>query len=292
VKHLAFMLALLAATPAHAGGVVAVVDGHVAQYNEALAAAKEVLKGPPVIDTNAKDAAEQLKRADPSVVLAIGKDSLQVAKAALPSTPIVFCMVLGPMAASSRNVTGIKLEVSPTSQLERWRQVSPATKRIGVIYDPRVSGQFVEEAVKASGRLGVTLVAKPVYDIKEVREAVAEIADAIDGLWLMSDPRLMNIELFQYLLVFTLERKIALFGFLESLTKFGALASMSPDYPEIGRAAARMVEGLNARPPESRLPVPPLQPSPGALTVNTKTARQLGLDVPNDVLAKARQVYR
>jgi hypothetical protein len=49
---------------------------------------------------------------------------------------------------------------------------------------------------------------------------------------------------------------------------------------------------LLARPAEARVPVPPPTVCPGALSINQRTARQLGVDISPDVLAKARQVYR
>jgi putative ABC transport system substrate-binding protein len=169
--------------------------------------------------------------------------------------------------------------------------VHAAAKRVGVIYDPRTSAAFMEDAVKAAGALGVTLVARPVSDAREVRTALSEIADGIDVLWLMPDPRLISAEMFNYLLIFTLERRIALFGFLDSFTQAGALASVAPDYHEIGRRAAQLAAEVAARPADARLPLPPPTTSPGALSVNTKTAQQLGVAIPPSVLAKARQVY-
>ena len=296
VRLLFALAALVALTAlgdvARAGGVVAISDGRIAQYREALGAAKELLKDAPVLDSNAGDLADQLKRADPTVVLAIGQKALQMAKSATPNLPIVYCMVLGAGASASRTVTGVKLEVAAGGQLEQLRQVNPGAKRVGVIYEPRTSGAFMEDAVKAAGRLGLTLVSKPVSEAKEVRQALSDIAGSIDALWLMPDPRLITAEMFNFLLVFTLERKIALFGFLDSFTQAGALASVAPDYQEIGRRAGRLAAELAAKPAETRLPVPSPSPSPGALTVNLKTAKQLGLDIPAGVLGKARQVYR
>jgi putative ABC transport system substrate-binding protein len=288
---LALGMALAWAPLARAGGVVTLADGRAVQYREALAASREIVHNSPVLDTNAADAPEQLRRADPAVVLAIGQKALQVAKSTMPDRPIVFCMVLG-SGAATRSVTGLRLEVPPATQLESFKQVHPSARRVGVIYDPRASGAFIEEAVKAAGRLGVTLVARPVGDAKEVRGALAEIAGSVDALWLMPDPRLITAEMFNFLLVFTLERKIALFGFLDSLTQAGALASVAPDYQEIGRRAAHVAVEVAAKPAEARLPLPAPQGSPGSLTINLKTAKQLGLDVPPGVLAKARQVFR
>jgi putative ABC transport system substrate-binding protein len=287
------LLALLAAAPAHAGGIVALTDARVPQYNEALVAARAELRGVPlpVIDPAAANGAAELKKADPAVVLAIGGRALQAVHAWAPSTPVVACLVLGG-PQPSRTVTGVRFEVPAATQLEKLTQVHTRAKRVGVIYDPRASGPFIEEAFKATGRLGVTLVSRPVSEVKQVPGALAEIAESIDALWLMSDPRLMTPEMLSYILGFTLERRVALFGFLDSFTKVGALASVAPDYAESGRRAAHMALELYGKPPEARLPVPPPTVCPGALSINQRTARQLGVDIPPDVLAKARQVYR
>jgi putative ABC transport system substrate-binding protein len=294
MQQLLAALLLLIALPrfAWAGGVVAISDERVAQYREALDAAKELLSAARVLDPNASDIADQLKRADPAVVLAVGQKALQAAKSAAPNLPTVYCLVLGAHAAASRTVTGVGLEVAPAGQLEQLRQVAPSAKRIGIIYDLHASGGFIEEAGKAAARLGLTLVLKPVTEAKEVRGALSEIAGGIDALWLMPDPRLITAEMFSFLLVFTLERKIALFGFLDSFTQAGALASVAPDYKESGRRAARLALELANRPPDARVPVPPPLSGPGALTVNMKTAKRLGIDISAGVLGKARQVYR
>lgn len=287
------LLALLAvAGVAEANGVVIVADGRVPQYREALTAAKEVLRSAPTIDPAAADAADQLKRADASVILVVGQKALQIAKAAAPSTPIVFCMVLGAGAAPSRTVTGVKLEVAASAQLQQMKQVHPGAKRLGVIYDPHNSAAFVEDAVKSAGAHGFTVVARPVNDPRDVRGALADIAGSIDALWLVPDSRLLTAEMFNFLLTFTLERKIALFGFLDSFTAAGALASIAPDYQEIGKRAGKLAAEIADKPADARLPTPAPQSSPGALSVNLKTATQLHIDVPSGVLAKARQVYR
>jgi putative ABC transport system substrate-binding protein len=292
VRALLLMAVLLASRAAAAGGVVAIGDERVPQYREALAAAREVVHDVLVIDPGADDAAVQLKRREPAVVLAVGQKALALARSVAPTTATVFCMVLGSGAVATRQVTGIKLEVAPSTQLALWKQVDPRAKRVGVIYEPKASGAFLEEAIKAAGAQGVTLVARPVSDAREVRSALAEISDGIDALWLMPDPRLISAEMFNYLLVFTLEHKIALFGFLDSFTQAGALASVAPDYTEIGRRAARMAAELAAKPEATRLPLPPPVSGPGALSINVKTARRLGIEVPQSALGKARQVYR
>lgn len=287
---LVFLFAIFQSSWAEATGVAVLTDSRVSQYREALQAAKEVLRDAPVLEVSAEDISQQVERAAPAVVLAIGQKALLVAQKS--GLPVVYCMVLGAAAVSTRNVTGLRLEVAPEAQLEAWHRVHPQARRLGVIYDPRNFSGYVQDAQKAAAARGVRLVLKPVVEALKVRAALEEIAGDIDALWLLPDPQLISADMFNFLLVFTLERKLALFGFFESFTRLGALAAMAPDYAAIGRQAARLSQEVAAKPAETRLPLPPSLLSPGVLTINAKTARQLGIDLPDDVQSKAKQVYR
>ncbi len=288
----AIALVLFASSLARAAGVAVLCDDKVAQFRETLAAVKEVLPGAPVIDPGAPDAAAKLAAADPAVVLAVGQKAVQAARAAAPDRPLVYCMVLGGGVSPSKTATGVPLEVPPYAQFSLWKSLAPGAKRVGVIYDARTSGAYVDEAARAAAQLGLTLTKKSVSDPKEVRSAFSSMEDDIDVLWLVPDPRLASAEMFKYLLVTTLDRKIALFAFLDGFTREGALASLAPDYRDIGRRAARLAAGIAGRPAAERVPVPAPVTSPGSLTINAKTAKQLGVDVPDWLIARARQVYR
>ena len=277
---------------AYAAPVLIVTDSRVAQYKEALSAAKAELPSSPVLELTSPDLAAQLQRAEPAVALAIGQRALQMIQARQPQLPIVYCMVLGSAAPTARTVTGVRLEVQPEQQLALLRSVHPEAKRLGVLYDPRTFSGYVAEVSKSVGPSGVTLVSRPVSDGLAVRPVLAQMIEGIDALWLLPDPSLITSDMFNFLLVYTLEHKVALFGFFDSLTRAGALASVSPDYPQIGRLAARLALDIAAKPAEARLPLPAAQWSPGVLSINANTARQLGIELSAQAQAKASQVYR
>jgi len=275
---------------AAAASVVILTDGQVAQYREARDAAHDVVREAALVDLNAADAAARLGPA--AVILAIGQRAAQMAQSSNPSAVIVTCMIFGRAAAGTRRVTGLRMEVSPDTQLAYFRRVHSGLKRLGVIYQAKVSDEYLADAQRVSAGLGLKLLPRAVTDAREVRSTLTELVSGIDALWLLPDPQLINADMLNFLLVFTLERKLPLFGFLESFTKVGALAAVAPDYKGIGQRAAQLAAELAARPLESRLPVPPMVDSPGTFSLNLKTARQLGIEIPADVVSAAHQVYR
>jgi putative ABC transport system substrate-binding protein len=270
--------------------IVIVSDQTVAQFKEAYEAAQKVAPEAAFTDENSPETANQMKHAD--VIIAVGQKALELARTTVPDKPIVYAMVLASQVPAVKNVTGVALEVPPFAQFAQWKQMKFEATRVGVIYEPKESAAYVQEAGKAAGALNLTLVSRQVSDAKEVKNALNDLAGKIDVLWLVPDPHLFTPEMFRFILGFTLDHKIAILGFLDAFTQSGAVASMSPDYRDIGRRAMRLALGIAGRAPEQRLPVPPPMTSPGTLTINLKSARQLGIEVPDALINKARQVYR
>ncbi len=281
---------LLLFTRSAQADIVLLSEPAVPQYKEAADAAQKLAPDASFADVASPDAVNQLQHAD--VVLAVGQKALDLARVTVPEKPIVYAMVLAAQAQPGKTVTGVALEVPPFAQFAQWKQMRFDGTRVGVIYDARESGPYVEEAGKAAGALGLTLISRPVRDAKDIKNALADLAGKIDVLWLVPDPKLFTMDMFRFVLAYTLDRKIALLGFLDAFTQSGALASMAPDYKDIGRRAMRLALGIAGRPPEQRLPVPAPMTSPGSLTLNLKTARQLGIDIPDALVGKAQKVYR
>lgn len=275
-----------------AESVVIVSDARVPQYREATAAAREALPSAPLLDVTAGDLAALIGQHRPSVVLAVGQKALASAQSAAPELPIVYCLVLGASAPATKTVTGVRLEVSAAEQLALLRLVHPKLKRVAVIYEPRNWTEYITDASKAAQGLGISLVPRAISDGKQVRAVLSDLLSGVDGLWLLPDPQLITAEMFGFLLVSTIERKVPLFGFFDSFTKAGALASVSPDYTAIGQKAAKLAQSIAQKPETTRIPVPSPVQSPGVLTINQKTAGQLDVELSQEVLSKARQVFR
>jgi putative ABC transport system substrate-binding protein len=277
--------------PARADGVVMLTESGVAQYQETLAGVRAHLGANVVqIDiASAIDPLGQLRQAHPQAVVAVGIKALSLVARAVPDLPIVYCTVLYPdqHGLTGANITGVPLEIPALKQLEQLHDVAPRVKRIGVLYSPAMAS-FVTEATAAAGKLGIKMVPKSIGSAREVADGFSGLVGQIDALLLLPDSKVMNKEVFNYLLRASLDANIALFGFLEALTQAGALASISPDYQDIGARAGELVTQAL----EHRGTLPPKTYSRGALSINLKTAERLGIAVDEKMIQGAKKVFR
>jgi putative ABC transport system substrate-binding protein len=276
---------------AHADGVVMLTEGGVAQYQETINGVRSRLSVNVVqIDINGGgDALAQLRQAHPQAVVAVGIKPLTLVARAVTDVPIVYCTVLYPEqhGLTGANITGVPLEIPALKQLEQLRDVAPRVKRLGVIYSAAVA-PFVAEATAAAARLGLKLVGQSIGSSREVADAFTKMAGQIDALLVLPDAKVMNKEVFSYLLGASLDANVALFGFLEVLTQGGALASISPDYQDIGARCGELVTQVIER----HGALPPKTYSRGALSINLKTAGRLGITVDDRVIKSAKRVFR
>jgi putative tryptophan/tyrosine transport system substrate-binding protein len=282
---------LLLAAPALAETPVIVTEASVAQFRQAANAAKKHLPG--AIEVDPSDPNLGARLAGASVILAVGQNSLAATRRTAPTKPVVFCVVLGMSdALLARNVTGVSLEADPATVLSHMISLHPGLKRLGVIFNPQTNARLMVDMRARAQAHGLELVAAGVSSPSAVKAVYGSMAQRVDAVWLAPDAGLFNREIFRYLLGRTAERRIPLYGFLDSFTEEGALASFAPDYEDIGERAGRMAQQISARDPAQRVPVPEPTYAPGRLSINVKTARALGIEVPDAALTRARHVYR
>ncbi len=271
--------------------VAALLSEDINAYRQALDGFKKAYRGP-VIDLEMGPSGDRLgevRASHPEVVLAIGVRAAKVAADGLPDLPVVYCMVLDPElnGISGPNVTGVTLAIPVKRQLEEFRRVVPSMGRLGVVFNPTKSAPLIEEARSAAGAIGLTLIAESVQHSDQVPDALARLAGKVDAFWLPPDATVVTKETFRLALELSLARKLPLMVFNSQFVKAGALLALSPDYQASGEDAAKVVRQVLAGKKPGDIPVSATR---GTLVVNVGTARSLGLDIPQAVLAKAQQV--
>ena len=240
------------------------------------------------------DLAVSLGHSRNDVIVASGSDAVDAAGEAIHSIPVVGISSTmgfgGSLAKPEGNVTGIALLYDEIAAKwpELLLQIFSRAKRIGVIYDRSTSNQQQLQAVEmTAARLGQKVLPLPIEDWDSVLRTIDHVqTDATDALIFVSSPIFTAnaVQITEHV------RRLGLPAIYESrvLVKNGGLISYGPNLNEMFRRAAYYVDRIIKGAKPSELPIE--RPTHFELVVNTRTAKQLGLDVPPTLLARADEV--
>lgn len=219
----------------------------------------------------------RVKALRPNLVLAIGPRAANLVARGLADVPVIFTMVPNwdKYGLTGRNVTGISLQRPVKAQLETLRAVSPKTRRVGVLYDPRYSEPVIDGARRAGGDLGLTLVPAKVRSADEVPSASKAFVGKVDAIWMIADRSVSNVTAFRHLVEFSYENRIPTFALAESQVREGALVSLTPNYVDIGRQAGRLAARIRGGTPAGSIPV--AAPEGLEIALNLSTAKRIGV---------------
>lgn len=236
---------------------------------------------------------KRLMETRPRLILAIGALAAQVAKEQVKGIPVVFAMVPNPYkyGLEGANIAGISLDIPIETQLTMYKSLLPNLQALGVIYDSAKTGPMVAEAHKVAKTLGLQLQAVPVTSEKAVPGALRNLLGKIDALWMLPDDTVITPESFQFLLLKTFENHLPFLAVSDIFVEVGALASLSPDYTDVGRQSCQLVSKIES----SQLNLAEVNIFPPAkvnLAINLKTADIIGLRLPSAVVQSASKVYR
>lgn len=307
MPHLIFLLLLallLTAAPGESAAedsrrVVVLESGSAAPYKEAIEGFRtalpdgvevyqEKISGPPT------ETVERVHAHRPDLVVAVGSKAAAWAIVNTRSVPVVFLMVLNPVASGlvasleqpGERVTGAALDIPLSAQFEVLRQVLRA-KRVAVLSDPGQSGSLIDEARRVAGRHGIELTAIPVNDPKDL-DAALERVRGFDALWAIADRTVLARKGAERILLYTLENRIPFMGLSEQYVRAGALLGLSSSYHENGRQGAEIAARLLSGESSSRVPV--VLPEEIRIHYNERTARRLGIDLPPEALDRMTPV--
>jgi len=243
--------------------------------------------------------ATDLVRGKVDIIVTQGTPAAQAAKRATSTIPIVMAtagdpVAIGLVASLARpggNVTGNSLMHPDVDgkRLEFLKEIVRGASRIAVLSNPTnpTHALFVRETEAAAKTLGATLQVLEVRgpdDFDRVFQAAT--SGRADALLVFSDPVLTahRTRLANLALKSRLPSMYGLSGFAEA----GGLANYGPSLPEMFRRAAVYVDKILRGAKPADLPIE--QASKFELVINIKTAKALGLTIPQSVLLRADRV--
>ena len=230
------------------------------------------------------------------VMVVGGSVSALAARAAAPTMPIVFTTIGDPVASGlvtslgrpGGNVTGLSnlLRDLAGKQLELLKAAVPQLTRVTILYNPRnpTVGGFVEEAQQAARALGLTL---QTIEIRQANELASVFSSSTawraGALVAMSDPVFGN-HLARLAQLAVTHRLPSIYSRRE-FTESGGLLAYGPSFEDNYRRAATYVDKILKGAKPADLPVE--QPTKIEFAINLKTARALGLTVPQALVGRA-----
>ncbi len=241
------------------------------------------------------DLIQGITQSGPDLIVAIGVLAAEFAQQKLGSVPVLYAMVPEPQAygLTGSNIAGISLDIPIERQLTVYRSMVNGLRSLGAIYDPEKSGDFVKEAQAVAERLGLVIHAREVASRKQVPAALRALLreEKIDALWMIPDDTVLTPESFKFLLLSSFENDLPFLAASDIFVKVGALASLTPDYTDVGRQGCELAIALTTG-KASFANVDVVRPAKINLSINLKTAEKIGLTIPEEVIATADVVYR
>ncbi len=186
---------------------------------------------------NERESINKLQSSHPDLILALGAKALKVAFL-IPDIPVVHLLVVNPekIIDKTRPVVGVSLSVPPKVQLDEMKRYFPEVKRVGLVYDPKRSGKFVEQL--KSLRSGLEFIALDTENIAEVPDLIHSLRGKVDLLWMLPDLTTTNQVTVQSYVLFSIRNKIPLLTFSEKLLDHGATIAVTFDTDKMAMQAA------------------------------------------------------
>jgi putative ABC transport system substrate-binding protein len=247
--------------------------------------------------------ADELVRLKVDVIAASPTPAALAARNATRTIPIVGMSLTEPVAVGlvaslarpGGNVTGVTYGVDTDifgKQLELLKEAIPKIRRVAVLWNPGNSPTaplMMNSAKTAARSLGLQFQLLEAHEPGEFDRAFAAMARERAGALLLSgDP--------MYFLHRARLAELALKGRLPSMStqwqwvEAGGLMSYAPSFPDLYRRAATFVDKILRGAKPADLPIE--QPTKFELVINLKTAKALGLTIPQSLLARADEVIQ
>jgi putative tryptophan/tyrosine transport system substrate-binding protein len=246
--------------------------------------------------------AAEIVKSRPDVIVAIASAASSAAKGATSTIPIVMVGasdpvgggLVGNLARPSSNVTGTSTQTTAAvgKLLGLIPQFLPGATRVAALWDPinAISQQLrMGETLIAAARLHLFVRIIEVQTREDLDRAFAAVRSArpdavlisADTFFLANAGRVSELALANH---------VPVFGTGRGLTEAGILATYGTDATVVARRSAAYVQKILKGAKPGDLPIE--QPTKFELVINLKTAKALGLTVPQSLLLRADEVIQ
>jgi putative tryptophan/tyrosine transport system substrate-binding protein len=244
--------------------------------------------------------AAELVGARPEVIFAITSASVAALQQAKCEIPIVFAGIGDPvgqgfvasLARPGGNITGFAaLEFSLGEKwVELLKELAPGTTRAAFVFHPEIGPHYrllLKSVEAAAATLGIETTAAPVRVVADIERAISAIAAAPNGGLIVQPDGYTSANRRRIIELAAQHRLPAVYAYRYVVAE-GGLASYGPHWIDLYRQSTAYVDRILRGEKPADLPVQ--QPLKYELVVNLKSAKSLGLTVPQILLVQADEV--
>jgi putative ABC transport system substrate-binding protein len=243
--------------------------------------------------------AAEFLRQDVDVIVTYGS-AVTILKQATTTIPIVFAVAFDPvrdglvqsLAHPGGNVTGISIQQLDLvgKRLELLREAIPQLHRLAILADAGYAEPMLEaDRVKSAAQaLGLEAARLGIWGTQDITPALVALKGKADALYVVSDALIAANR--TRIIRLALSEGLPTILSYDDYVEAGGLMSYGPNYADLFRQAADMVDKILHGAKPSDIPVG--QPTKFDFAINVNTATALGLNMPPKLLATADQVIK
>ncbi|PWC40869.1 ABC transporter substrate-binding protein [Azospirillum sp. TSO22-1] len=237
--------------------------------------------------------ARQFVGQKPDVIVPISTPSAQAVAAATRDVPVVFTAVTDPVGAQlvrsmdkpGGNVTGLSDMAPVGAHVDLIREIVPAAKRLGVVYNPGEpnSVTMVKALKDEAGKKGLSVVEAAANKSADVQTAARSLVGKADAIYVPLDNTVVSA--LEALTAVGAQAKLPVFSADTDSVARGTVASIGFDYFQVGKQTGAVVARVLKGEKPGDIPVALAKGTD--LFVNPKAAAAMGVSIPDAVAKRA-----
>jgi len=244
--------------------------------------------------------ATELVRESVDVIVATGPQAVRAAKTATNLIPIVALdLETDPvqtglaqsLARPGGNMTGCFLDLPDMAGkwLELLQSAAPTSRPVGVVWDSTSGDWQLTATQNASRRFRLDLLTIEVHSAEDLEAALRKAVDGgVRAIVMLSSP--ITSVGSERLAEFTRRNRLPAISPFRAFADRGGLMSYGPDLLDFARLATTYVDKILKGAKPKDLPIQ--QPTNFKLIINLKTAKALGITIPQSLLVRADEVMQ
>lgn len=210
--------------------------------------------------------------------------------------PIIMAGITYPVEAGliksedkpGNNITGVSDRTPIKQQLEIMKKVLPKMKKVGILYTASEDNSVkqAQEAEKLAKELGLEVKVSSIANTNDIQQVTESLASETDAIFVPIDNTIASA--MSTVVKVTDAKKIPVFPSADTMVADGGLLGIGVDQYQIGVETAKVVAKVLKGEDTKNMPI--VLANEGVIYLNEAKAKQLGIEIPNEIKEKAKVV--